>query len=72
MRANRNQVKSNIGTELKKHRIKKGFSSQEKCGHYLKIRPGTYADIEAGYNVKLSTLVYVLDGLGLKLEIVEK
>lgn len=72
MRTNRNQIKSDIGNELKKHRIKKGFTSQVSCGMYLNMRPGTYAEIEAGYNTKLSTLLHVLDGLNLKLEIVEK
>lgn len=72
MRTNRNQIKSDIGTELKKHRIKKGFTSQKNCGLYLNMRPGTYAEIEAGYNTTLQTLIHVLDGLDLKLKIEEK
>ena len=72
MRTNRNISKTNLGLKIREERIKQGYKSQLQFAKSVNIGRGSYAELEAGYNIKLTTLETILDKLNLKIEIVPK
>ena len=67
------QIKSNndIALHIKTAR-KRLQMTQSECANFLGININTYRSIEKGGNVQLSTILATLNGLGVKIGVIEE
>jgi transcriptional regulator with XRE-family HTH domain len=59
---------SNLGKRLKTLRKAAGYSSAEKLAYAKEINRAQYSKYEAGADIRFSSLVKVLEALGVSLE----
>ena len=64
--APKEEVIKKIGTKLKESRKSQGFSSYEHVAYELEISRALMGKYENGSDMKISTLVKIIQGLGLK------
>ncbi|MBZ4188977.1 helix-turn-helix domain-containing protein [Niabella beijingensis] len=64
----KDEVLKELGQRLKATRKKQGFSSYEHFAYQMDIARSLYAKYESGRNdMKVSTLIRILQGMGMKL-----
>lgn len=64
--APKEQMLKEIGARVKAARKKKGFSSYEHFAYEMGIARSLYAKYESGSDMKVSTLIRILQGMGMK------
>lgn len=64
--APKEEVLKEIGARLKASRKKKGFTSYEHFAYKMEISRSLYSKYESGSDMKVSTLIRILQGMGMK------
>jgi ribosome-binding protein aMBF1 (putative translation factor) len=64
--APKEEVLKEIGARLKAARKKKGFTSYEHFAYEMEIARSLYSRYESGSDMKVSTLIRILQGMGMK------
>lgn len=62
----KDEVLKEIGARLKASRKENGFTSYEHFAYEMEISRSLYSKYESGSDMKVSTLIRILQGMGMK------